>query len=64
MTSGRASIAIRIDLPDGKTVLCESSARSMISAGLIIGSAYPELMQEALMKLGAMQEDSTQGTMN
>lgn len=38
MTSGRASIAIRIDLPDGKTVIVEVSYRSFLLASSMLTS--------------------------
>jgi len=41
--SGRPSVMIRFDLPDGKTVVGETTARLFCSAGRMITSKYPNL---------------------
>lgn len=43
LASGRPSIAIRIDLPDGKVVVVETTARLFCSAGRAIQAKYPDL---------------------
>ena len=43
MVSGRPSVAIRIDLPDGQHVLAETSARLLCSAARAIMARYPDL---------------------
>ena len=43
MASGRPSIAIRLDLPDGQTVIAETTARLFVSAARGIESRYPNL---------------------
>jgi hypothetical protein len=43
LTSGRPSIAMRIDLPDGKTVVVETSARLFCTAANAIMARYPDL---------------------
>lgn len=45
MASGKASVAIRIDLPDGRTVVAETSARLFASAGRMITAKYPDLFE-------------------
>ncbi len=43
MTSGRPSVTLRIDLPDGRVVLAETSLRLFASAGRAFASKYPDL---------------------
>lgn len=43
MDSGRPSIAMRLDLPDGRTVVAETSARLFCSAARAIMAKYPGL---------------------
>lgn len=43
MQSGRPSVTIRIDLPDGKTVLTETSLRLFVLAGRAFAARYPDL---------------------
>lgn len=43
METGRPSLAMRIDLPDGKVVVAETSARLFCSAAKLIMSKYPDL---------------------
>lgn len=45
VSSGLPSVAIRFDLPDGRTVVAETSARLFCSAALAIMARYPTLMQ-------------------
>jgi hypothetical protein len=46
MSSGRPSVAIRLDLPDGTTVLAQTSARLFCSAGRAIAARYPALFED------------------
>jgi len=46
MASGRPSIALRIDLPDGKHVIAETSARLFVTAGRAIHAKYPNLFDD------------------
>jgi hypothetical protein len=41
MVSGAASIAIRIDLPDGQVVIAETSLAAWIAATCAIRGAFP-----------------------
>lgn len=43
MGSGRPSIALRIDLPDGKSVIAETTARLFCTAARAIMARYPDL---------------------
>jgi hypothetical protein len=43
LASGRPSVAIRIDLPDGQTVIAETTARLFCSAARAIMAKYPDL---------------------
>jgi hypothetical protein len=47
MASGRPSIMIRIDLPDGKIVMAETSARLFCSAARAIMGRYPDLFDDS-----------------
>lgn len=47
MTSGLPSVSIRVDLPDGRIVIAETSARLFVTAGRAIGAKYPDLFEEA-----------------
>lgn len=40
MESGAPSVLLRIDLPDGKSVVAETSARLFVSAGRMIKARY------------------------
>jgi hypothetical protein len=42
MASGRASIAIRIDLPGGQTVIAQTSVRALAVAVRAILARYPD----------------------
>ena len=46
MESGRPSIALRLDLPDGKSVIAETSARLFVSAARAIAARYPDLFKD------------------
>ncbi len=46
MVSGKPSVAIRIDLPDGRTVVAETSARLFVSAGRMITARYTDLFED------------------
>lgn len=46
LASGRPSVAIRIDLPDGRTVIAETTARLFVSAGRAIAARYPDLFKD------------------
>lgn len=43
LESGLPSITIRIDLPDGRVVLAETTARLFIQAGRAIAARFPGL---------------------
>ena len=43
MTSGRPSVMLRIDLPDGRVVLAETSLRLFALACRAFASKYPDL---------------------
>lgn len=45
MASGKPSVMIRFDLPDGKTVIAETSARLFASAGRMITAKHPDLFE-------------------
>jgi hypothetical protein len=45
MSSGRPSVALRIDLLDGSTLIVETSARLFASAGRMISAKYPDLFE-------------------
>ncbi len=44
MTSGSPSVALRIDLPDGRTVIAETSAKLFVGHGRLIAGRYPNLL--------------------
>jgi hypothetical protein len=44
MQSGSPSVSIRIDLPDGKTVVTETSAKLFVTAARMIQAKYPHLL--------------------
>lgn len=46
MASGLPSIALRIDLPDGKTVIAETSARLFCTAAKAVMAKYPALFDD------------------
>lgn len=45
MSSGRPSISIHIQLPDGRHVIAQTSARLFCSAGRIVTTRYPDLFE-------------------
>lgn len=42
MASGKPSVAIRLDLPDGRTVIAETSARLFVMAAAAIVGKWPD----------------------
>lgn len=46
MGSGKPSVAFRIDLPDGKTVLAQTSARLFCTAARAVMARYPDLFDD------------------
>lgn len=42
MQSGRTSLALRIDLPDGQVVIAETSLRLFLNAARVLQAKYPE----------------------
>lgn len=46
MASGKPSIAIRTDLPDGRVVIAETSARLFCAAARAIMARYPDLFED------------------
>jgi len=45
MASGKPSVTIRVDLPDGRIVLAETSARLFVTAARAIWAKYPDLFE-------------------
>jgi hypothetical protein len=45
MKSGKPSVALRIDLPDGSVVFAETSARLFCTAARAITGRYPDLFE-------------------
>lgn len=45
-SSGLPSIALRVDLPDGKTVIAETTARLFCTAARAIMAKYPDLFAD------------------
>jgi hypothetical protein len=46
MASGRPSIGLRIDLPDGSAVFAETSARLLCIVAKAIMARYPDLFED------------------
>jgi hypothetical protein len=46
MSSGKPSVALRLDLPDGTTVCAETSARLFVTAARAIHARYPDLLED------------------
>ena len=46
LVSGRPSVALRLDLPDGRVVVAETTARLFVSAGRAIAARYPDLFKD------------------
>lgn len=46
MGSGRPSVALRVDLPDGLVLISETSARLFCTAARAIMAKYPELFDD------------------
>lgn len=46
LASGRPSVAIRIDLPDGRHVIAQTTARLFVSAGRAIVARHPDLFDD------------------
>jgi hypothetical protein len=46
MTSGLPSVALRVDLPDGQTVIAETSARLFCASARAIMAKYPALFDD------------------
>lgn len=44
--SGRPSVALRLDLPDGRIVVAETSARLFVAAAKAIEGRYPDLFRD------------------
>lgn len=45
MKSGKPSVTIRLELPNGETVLAQTSARLFCTAGRAITAKYPDLFE-------------------
>lgn len=45
MTSGKPSVALRITLPDGRTVIAQTTARLFCMAGRAFVAKYPDLFE-------------------
>lgn len=46
MSSGRPAVALKIDLPDGQTVIAQTSARLFCTHAKAIMARYPELFND------------------
>ena len=46
MKTGRPSVALRIDLPDGAVIIAETSARLLVTAAAAIHARYPDLLKD------------------
>lgn len=46
MISGRPSLALRVDLPEGRTVIVETTARLFVTASRAIMAKYPDLFRD------------------
>lgn len=46
MTSGKPSVALRIKLPDGRTVIAQTTARLYCSAAKAFMAKYPGLFED------------------
>lgn len=46
MRSGKPSVALRLELPDGQTVVAETSARLFCMAARAIMARYPDLFND------------------
>lgn len=44
--SGKPSVSFRFDLPDGRTVLAETTARLFVTAAKAIEAKFPDLFQD------------------
>lgn len=44
--SGRPSIALRIDLPDARTIVAETTARLFCTAARAVMARYPDLFRD------------------
>lgn len=56
MSSGRASIMVRLDLPNGQTVVAENSLQNLIMATLAMRGAFPDEFANTPL---AVQADQT-----
>ncbi|HTE38027.1 MAG TPA: hypothetical protein VK630_15915 [Reyranella sp.] len=45
MASGKPSVMLRIDLPDGRHVLAETTAALVVTLGKMIAGRYPDLSE-------------------
>jgi len=45
MSGGRPSVTLRVDLPDGRVVLAETSARLFCAAARMIMAKHPDLFE-------------------
>ena len=45
MTSGRPAVGIRLDLPDGRVLVAETSARLLVTAARAIAARFPDLFE-------------------
>lgn len=45
LASGRPSVALRLELPDGQTVVAETTARLFCTAARAIQAKYPDLFE-------------------
>ena len=52
--AGRASVSLRIDLPDGRTLLSETTLRLLYSAVRAIVAAHGEPWMQRQMRIGSL----------
>lgn len=44
--SGRPTVAIRVDMPNGQVLIAETTARLFVMAGRAIAARYPRLFED------------------
>lgn len=59
MTSGRTSLCIRIDLPDGKIVMAETTLRLFLTAAAAFIGKFPEEAHDAGFNPGPRQDPAS-----
>lgn len=54
MASGLPSVTLRVDLDDGSTVVCETSARQIVTFARLLVGRFPQLIDGAEPPKGAV----------